>query len=165
MSIFLSTCVATLLAEGSSVNAPLTDDGQQETVTTTPHQVASPLAEMLDRLPNGSQAPTGQQLRRGFGEQRAHLLHLSTGPTAWVTCWPGVAGQPDRGVGAPERRHAPDLGLVAIWAIPTLLAGIYGMNFRHRPELEWRFGYRLVLVTMAVIRLGLDRAFRCSGWL
>jgi magnesium transporter len=34
---------------------------------------------------------------------------------------------------------------VAIWAIPTLLAGIYGMNFKHLPELEWAFGYPLVL--------------------
>jgi magnesium transporter len=54
---------------------------------------------------------------------------------------------------------------VAIWAVPTLLAGIYGMNFRHLPELEWRFGYPLVLATMAVICVVLYRAFRRSGWL
>jgi CorA-like Mg2+ transporter protein len=54
---------------------------------------------------------------------------------------------------------------VAIWAVPTLLAGIYGMNFRYLPELEWRVGDPLVLATMAVICLGLYRAFRRSGWL
>jgi magnesium transporter len=54
---------------------------------------------------------------------------------------------------------------VAIWAVPTLLAGIYGMNFRHLPELGWRFGYPVVLAVMAVICLGLYRAFRRSGWL
>jgi magnesium transporter len=37
---------------------------------------------------------------------------------------------------------------VAIWAIPTLLAGIYGMNFKHLPELEWAFGYPLVLASI-----------------
>ena len=36
----------------------------------------------------------------------------------------------------------------AMWAIPTLVAGIYGMNFRHLPALDWRFGYPLVLVVM-----------------
>ena len=54
---------------------------------------------------------------------------------------------------------------VAIWAIPTLLAGIYGMNFRHLPELEWTFGYPVVLVVMALICIGLYRGFRHSGWL
>jgi magnesium transporter len=53
----------------------------------------------------------------------------------------------------------------AIWAVPTLLAGIYGMNFRHMPELSWRFGYPLVLVAMVIICLGLYRAFRHNGWL
>jgi magnesium transporter len=54
---------------------------------------------------------------------------------------------------------------VAIWAVPTLVAGIYGMNFRHLPELNWRFGYPLVLVAMVVICLVLFRGFRRSGWL
>ena len=53
----------------------------------------------------------------------------------------------------------------AIWAVPTLLAGIYGMNFRHLPELGWPFGYPLVLVVMLVSCLALYRAFRRSGWL
>ena len=54
----------------------------------------------------------------------------------------------------------------AIWAVLTLLAGIYGMNFRHMPELSWRFGYPLVaLVVMVAICLGLYRVFRHYGWL
>ena len=34
---------------------------------------------------------------------------------------------------------------VAIAAVPTMVAGIYGMNFEHMPELDWRFGYPTVL--------------------
>jgi CorA-like Mg2+ transporter protein len=45
----------------------------------------------------------------------------------------------------------------AIWAIPTLPAGIYGMNFQHLPVLGWRFGYTFVLVVMLVICLALYR--------
>ena len=54
---------------------------------------------------------------------------------------------------------------VAIAAVPTMLAGIYGMNFDHMPELHWRLGYPLVLLVMAVACVILFRVFRRSGWL
>jgi magnesium transporter len=54
---------------------------------------------------------------------------------------------------------------VAIAAVPTMIAGIYGMNFEHFPELEWSFGYPLVLTVMATVCYALYRAFRGSGWL
>lgn len=54
---------------------------------------------------------------------------------------------------------------VAILAIPTAVAGIYGMNFSHMPELEWKYGYPLTLVVIAAICLTLYRGFRRNGWL
>ena len=54
---------------------------------------------------------------------------------------------------------------VAIAAVPTMIAGIYGMNFTHFPELEWSFGYPLVLAVMATACLLLYRAFRRNDWL
>jgi magnesium transporter len=54
---------------------------------------------------------------------------------------------------------------VAIAAVPTMVAGIYGMNFETFPELGWRFGYPLVLAGMATAAGLLYRAFRRSGWL
>jgi magnesium transporter len=54
---------------------------------------------------------------------------------------------------------------VAIAAVPTAIAGIYGMNFEHMPELHWRAGYPLALALMAGICALLYRAFRRSGWL
>jgi magnesium transporter len=54
---------------------------------------------------------------------------------------------------------------VAILAVPTMVAGIYGMNFEHMPELHWRFGYPTVLVLIAVACLLLYRRFRQAGWL
>ena len=47
-----------------------------------------------------------------------------------------------------------------IIAVPTAIAGIYGMNFRHMPELTWRYGYPLVLVVIGVICLVLYRSFK-----
>jgi magnesium transporter len=54
---------------------------------------------------------------------------------------------------------------VAIAAVPTMIAGIYGMNFENMPELHWGYGYYLAVALMALICVGLYRAFRRSGWL
>ena len=54
---------------------------------------------------------------------------------------------------------------VAIAAVPTMLAGIEGMNFEHMPELRHVWGYPAVLALMVVSCLALYRAFRRSGWL
>lgn len=54
---------------------------------------------------------------------------------------------------------------VAIVAVPTAIASIYGMNFTVMPELGWRYGYPLVLVSMVAVATGLYRLFRRSGWL
>jgi magnesium transporter len=54
---------------------------------------------------------------------------------------------------------------VAIAAVPTAIAGIYGMNFDHMPELRWTLGYPMALLLMATICVGLYRGFKRSGWL
>jgi magnesium transporter len=54
---------------------------------------------------------------------------------------------------------------VAIIAVPTAVAGIYGMNFRHMPELGWRLGYPGVLLLIVVICAALYVRFRKVGWL
>lgn len=53
----------------------------------------------------------------------------------------------------------------AIALVPTAVAGVYGMNFRHMPELHWGFGYPLVLLLMAAACLVLYRGFKRNGWL
>ena len=53
----------------------------------------------------------------------------------------------------------------AILAVPTAIAGIYGMNFDYLPELHWRYGYFMVLGAIAAICGGLFWRFRRIGWL
>jgi magnesium transporter len=53
----------------------------------------------------------------------------------------------------------------ALVAVPTMIAGIYGMNFQHMPELSWAFGYPVVVGLMAVIDIYLFIRFRKAGWL
>jgi magnesium transporter len=53
----------------------------------------------------------------------------------------------------------------AIILLPTLIAGIYGMNFRHMPELSWAFGYPFALGLMAAAAVALYRGFKKRDWL
>jgi magnesium transporter len=53
----------------------------------------------------------------------------------------------------------------AILVCSTLVAGIYGMNFKHMPELSWQFGYPLALALMVLISGGLYVTFRRRDWL
>jgi magnesium transporter len=53
----------------------------------------------------------------------------------------------------------------AILAVPTMVAGIYGMNFNNMPELHWTFGYPLILSIVAVLCVILYRRFKKSRWL
>jgi magnesium transporter len=53
----------------------------------------------------------------------------------------------------------------AMLAVPTAIAGIYGMNFENMPELGWRYGYLAVMVVIAVICGVLYWRFKKAGWL
>jgi magnesium transporter len=66
-------------------------------------------------------------------------------------------------------RQNEDVRKISAWAaiiaVPTLITGIYGMNFEHMPELGWTVGYPLALALMAAVCFGLYRRFKRSGWL
>ncbi|WP_406009593.1 magnesium and cobalt transport protein CorA [Streptomyces sp. NBC_00637] len=53
----------------------------------------------------------------------------------------------------------------AVIAVPTMVCGVYGMNFDHMPELHWRFGYPAVIGVISVACCVLYRGFRRNGWL
>ncbi|NIM49621.1 MAG: magnesium/cobalt transporter CorA [Gemmatimonadales bacterium] len=57
------------------------------------------------------------------------------------------------------------LTIIATIFIPlTFMAGIYGMNFAHMPELQWKLGYPVLLVIMLLLGVGLLALFRRKGW-
>jgi magnesium transporter len=55
-------------------------------------------------------------------------------------------------------------GYASLIAVPTLIAGLYGMNFEHMPELKWYYGYPLALAIMALIDVYIFHRFRRAGW-
>ena len=56
-------------------------------------------------------------------------------------------------------------GYAGLVAVPTMIAGIYGMNFQHMPELAWIYGYPLALSIMVVLDVYLFYRFRRAGWI
>jgi magnesium transporter len=66
-------------------------------------------------------------------------------------------------------RQNDDMRKISAWAamaaIPTMIAGIYGMNFEHMPELRWTWSYPAVLLLMGGLEVLLYRTFRRRGWL
>jgi magnesium transporter len=66
-------------------------------------------------------------------------------------------------------RQNEDMRKISAWVamvvLPTLIAGIYGMNFEHMPELGWRYGYPMVLLLMAGTSFLLYRNFKRREWL
>lgn len=53
----------------------------------------------------------------------------------------------------------------ALFAVPTMIAGVYGMNFEHMPELKFAYGYPVALLAMLVLDVVLWRRFKKAGWL
>ncbi|MFC8509255.1 magnesium/cobalt transporter CorA [Streptomyces sp. NPDC057411] len=66
-------------------------------------------------------------------------------------------------------RQNDDMRKISAWAamaaVPTMVAGIYGMNFEHMPELHWVWSYPAVILLMAGIVAGLYRLFKRRGWM
>jgi magnesium transporter len=66
-------------------------------------------------------------------------------------------------------RQNQDMRMISAWvgigAVPTVIAGIYGMNFQNMPELDWRYGYFIVVGLLAIVSLKLFDLFRKNEWL
>ncbi|MDO0931796.1 magnesium/cobalt transporter CorA [Streptomyces sp. DG2A-72] len=66
-------------------------------------------------------------------------------------------------------RQNDDMRKISAWAamaaVPTMIAGVYGMNFDHMPELRWVWSYPALILAMAALEVSLYRLFKSRGWL
>ncbi|MGZ4665141.1 MAG: magnesium and cobalt transport protein CorA [Frankiaceae bacterium] len=129
-------------------------------------QAAAPLAHPLAVLTEDGSAGLPPPLRDLFRDVSDHLT-VVTGQIAAYDELVGSLLQVNLAQVAVIQNS--DMRKISAWAamvaVPTLLAGIYGMNFEHMPELTWTFGYPLVLIVMASACLALYRAFKRNNWL
>ena len=133
---------------------------------TTMKHATSPLQENAGKLYGGRVPSMCSGLGDYFRDVYDHLVRINqsidaardTVNTAIQVALAMVA----TGQGEITRRLAAYAALVAV---PTMIAGIYGMNFRHMPELGWSLGYPLSIAVMTTIDVILFWRFRKAGWI
>ncbi|MGB5952793.1 MAG: CorA family divalent cation transporter, partial [Ornithinimicrobium sp.] len=109
---------------------------------------------------------TSEELRLQFRDVGDHLTHVVEHIDSYDNLLTDVLNAHLAQVGVQQNDDMRKISAwVAIAAVPTLLAGVFGMNFQHMPGLGWTWGYPLALLLMLSICLALYRAFRRSGWL
>jgi magnesium transporter len=128
-------------------------------------RAVTPLVEPIERLTTGTtRVPAG--LETYFRDVLDHLLRLSQHVEASRDLLTSVL---QANLSQVAVRQNEDMRRISAWvaivAVPTMIAGIYGMNFDDMPELRWSLGYPAVLLTMLVICTGLWRYFKRVGWL
>jgi magnesium transporter len=127
---------------------------------------AGPLVEVCNRLEHTELMPIDREMQPHFRDVTDHVRRVSEDidalreVLAFAFEASLMAGQAQQTVVA--RRLA---AWAAILAVPTAIAGIYGMNFEHMPELKWEYGYYLVIGGIAAICATLYAQFRRNGWL
>ena len=124
------------------------------------------LEDPLDGLATGKVAEAETVLLEYFRNVHDHLLRVAQRVEAIDNLLSSAltANLAQLGV-----RQNEDMRRISAWvaivAVPTMIAGIYGMNFEHMPELGWMLGYPFALTLMVVMCVGLYVMFRKRGWL
>jgi len=129
-------------------------------------RAVTPLASAVDRLVRGNFGLFDDELRRYLHDVHDHLLRIV----------PQIQGFREllstalhANLAQISVRQNEDMRKISAWvailAVPTAVAGIYGMNFEHMPELRSELGYPAVLAFIAIACVVLYRRFKQAGWL
>ena len=129
-------------------------------------RAAAPLAEPTNRLALGHYERIPAEIHPYFRDVNDHVVRISEQLEGFRDLLTSILEANLTQVGVGQNEDIRKISAwVAIAAVPTMIAAIYGMNFEHMPELEWTFGYPLVLAFMAAVCGSLFRAFKRAGWL
>jgi len=129
---------------------------------------AAPLLEPIDRLARRrvGDGLVHPDLTEYFRDVHDHLVRVADNAASFRELLTSVLAANLTQVGVRQNEDVRRISAwVAILAVPTMIAGIYGMNFQYMPELEWPFGYPLVVGVMLLLCVGLWIYFRRVGWL
>ena len=130
------------------------------------YRAVAPLLEAVDEIVEGRFDAIPEELHEYFRDVHDHLRRV-TGRVASFRELLSSALQAN--LTQVSVRQNEDMRKISAWvaiaAVPTMVAGIYGMNFDHMPELHWRYGYFTVIAFIAVVCLALYRRFKRVGWL
>jgi len=137
----------------------------KQKLMTLKHAVA-PLVEASARLYGGRVPPVCAGLGEYFRDVYDHLFRLNqaidTLRDTVTTAIQVNLAMITIGESENTKRLAAYAALVAV---PTMIAGVYGMNFEHMPELQWAWGYPVTIAVMVALDSYLFYRFRKTGWL
>ena len=129
-------------------------------------KATAPLVEPIDKLARGHYMQIHPEVRDYFRDVNDHLIRVREGLDAMHDL---LSSSLQANLAQVAVRQNDDVRKISAWvaiaAVPTAIAGIYGMNFHHMPELRWELGYPAVIAVMAAICAFLYYRFRQSGWL
>ncbi len=129
-------------------------------------RAVNPLREPMKRFATGSVPMVTQEAAPFFRDVADHVVRV----TETIETLDGLLSTAfDAHLARISVEQNEDMRKISAWvaiaAVGTLVAGIYGMNFDNMPELHWHFGYFYALGLMVTASLVLYRAFKKSGWL
>jgi magnesium transporter len=129
-------------------------------------KASAPLVEPIAKLAAGQYAQIHPEIHDYFRDVNDHLIRARDQLDAMRDL---LAGSLQANLAQVGVRQNEDMRRISAWvaiiAVPTAIAGIYGMNFEHMPELKWELGYPGAVLLMAVICLTLYKYFKRVGWL
>ena len=124
------------------------------------------LDDPLENLANGKVAEAEAALLTYFRDVHDHVLRIAERIEAIDNLLSSALTANLAQVGVRQNEDMRKISAwVAIVAVPTMIAGIYGMNFEHMPELGWKYGYPSALVVMVACCVALYAMFRARDWL
>jgi magnesium transporter len=125
-----------------------------------------PLTRPLDRLATEPRSCVDPEIQTYFRNVAGHLLRVTEQIAAYDALLDSILQAHLAQVTVAQNEDMRKItAWAAIIAVPTMVCGVYGMNFAHMPELRWRFGYPLALAVMAAACVVIHRGFKRNGWL
>ena len=129
-------------------------------------RAVAPLVDPVERLAGGQFDLIHPEVREYLRDVNDHLLRAREQLEGFSDLLTSVL---QANMSQVSVRQNEDMRRISAWvaiiAVPTMIAGIYGMNFEHMPELSWSLGYPVVVGVMLLICASLYSYFRRSGWL
>jgi magnesium transporter len=129
-------------------------------------RATGPLAGVLGSLLEDEGLEIDPEVRRYLRDVQDHALRVIEKVEGFRELLNNILSVNHTLVGIRQNDEVKKIsGWAAILFAPTLVAGIYGMNFEYMPELNWVFGYPFALTLMLVVAIALYLVFKTRGWL
>ncbi len=126
----------------------------------------TPLSTPLNQLAQSSENPVPKAVRRYLRDVQDHHILVAERVAEFDEVLSSLV---DAALARVTMQQNMDMRKISAWvaiaALPTMVAGIYGMNFDNIPELHWKYGYYMVVAVVAVACVGLFATFRKNDWL